>query len=180
MHFRILAAAAAALAIAGCEADNQATTGETASPAANEALPDGGAARPMESAGLTVLSKEGIGDYLASADGRALYILEGTRQQGGQEALVTCTGPCLGEWPALQSAGAPAASAGVEAGQVGTKAMEGGQQVTYAGWPLHYYEPDRAPGSTSGHGTTDEFGTWRLISPGGEPLPGGNPGKAPS
>lgn len=177
------AAAAAAFAVAGCEPDNQATVGENSPVVGNEALPGGGAALPLEANGLTVAQKEEVGAYVADSDGRALYVLLGTRQQDGQQGAdaARCTGPCLEAWPPFRAQGAPGAGPNVDASKVGTTSSGGIQQVTYAGWPLYYYEADRVPMSTSGHGTTDEFGEWSLISPEGELITmGGNPGKAPT
>ena len=39
---------------------------------------------------------------------------------------------------------------------------DGSMQVAYNGWPLYYYEPDNAPGDTTGH---EVGGVWFVIAP---------------
>ena len=177
MTYRIILAAAAAVAVAGCEPDNQATVGNNASAVGNEALQGGGAARPLGASEIEVASKEPFGAYLVDGAGRALYVLEGSRQQSGQEAQQLgenpeCTGECLAEWPPYLTEGAPVAGQGVTAGQISTTSMQDNQQVTYAGWPLYYYRGDRDAGSTSGQEVHDRWGGWYLLSPSGERIEG--------
>ena len=177
MTRRIILAAVAAFAIAGCEPDNQATTGNQAVAAGNESLPGGGAARPLGASELRIAAKEPFGEYLVDGAGRALYVLEGSRQQGGRQSpqlgqTPECTGECLAEWPPYLTEGAPRAGPGVDAGQISTTAMQDSQQVTYAGWPLYYYRGDRDAGSTAGQDVHDRWGGWYLLSPGGERIEG--------
>lgn len=183
MTKRIILAAAAAFAFAGCEPDNQATVGNNAAAIGNEALPGGGAARPVGAAELRIASKDPFGDYLVDGAGRALYVLEGSREQGGQQAQQLgqkpeCTGECLAEWPPYLTEGAPRAGPGVQAGQISTASFQQGQQVTYAGWPLYYYRGDRDDGSTAGQDVHDRWGGWYLLSPQGERIEGRQLGPA--
>lgn len=182
MTKRIILAAVAAFAIAGCEPDNQATTGTNLTAPGNEALAGGGAARALGAAEIRVATKDPFGEYLVDGAGRALYVLENSRQQPQQpqqlqqsqqlEQRAECTGACLGEWPSYLTEGAPRAGRGVAAGQISTTAMQDSQQVTYAGWPLYYYRGDRDAGSTSGQDVHDRWGGWYLLSPQGERIEG--------
>ena len=111
--------------------------------------------------------KAPFGTYLVDGAGRALYILEGQRNQMGMER---CVGQCLAVWPPLHTVGRPGATGAAVAAQLGIMAMHGASHVTYAGWPLYYYNRDRSPGDTTGQHVTDRSGTWHLLSPSGEPI----------
>jgi predicted lipoprotein with Yx(FWY)xxD motif len=177
---RLVLVAAAALALAACERADQevATNVEANQPTAvDRQLADGGAAAPVGAAAVRVASKEPYGDYLVDGGGRALYVLEGSRREGRQQAeqlgqRPDCAGECLAEWPLFLTEGAPTAGPKVDAGQVSTIARPEGQQVSYAGWPLYYYVGDRGPGSTSGQDYHDRWGGWYLLSPAGERIEG--------
>ncbi len=170
----LLAAIAAALPACGGgeqemavnEAGNQATS-------ANEVVPGEGAVKPAGAAAIQLATKEPYGQYLVDASGRAVYVLEGSRQ-GPQAAAGgrSCTGECLAEWPPVVTQGTPTAGQGVNAGQLGTTAANDAQQVTYAGWPLYYYRGDAGQGSTSGQEIHDRWGGWYLLSPQGERIEG--------
>jgi plastocyanin len=57
---------------------------------------------------------------------------------------------------------------------------EGGNQVTYNGWPLHSFAGDSQPGDTNGQATG---GVWFVVSPAGEavrPAPAAAPAPAPT
>lgn len=189
MKTRIILGAAAAFVLAACEPDNQATTGGNATAVGNEALPGGGAARQVAAGQLAVATSDDYGQYLVDGEGRALYVLEGSRQQAGQAQqpaqgqqasqpqaqgqTAQCAAECHAEWPPYVTQGAPAAGQGIDAGLISTTAtMQNAQQVTYAGWPLFYYSGDRDPGSTSGQELDDSWGSWYLLAPSGERIEG--------
>ena len=66
----------------------------------------------------------------------------------------------------LLTTGAPVAGEGVDASKLGTtNRTDGTVQVTYNGWPLYYYEKDKAPGDVVGQ---DVGGVWYVISAAGE------------
>jgi predicted lipoprotein with Yx(FWY)xxD motif len=168
-------AAAAAAGLAGCEREPDSNANQVAANVP-EATANAGEApagmEPVGTASLAVATKEPFGQYLVDAEGRSLYVLEGNRQPEGEAAQPSkqCTGACLGEWPPLTTNGTPQVANGVDASKVATVARDGGQQVTYAGWPLYYYVGDRDPGSTSGQDLHDQWGGWYLLSPAGEPV----------
>jgi len=122
---------------------------------------------PAAATSLTTANKAPFGTYLVDTNGRALYVLEGTRMQN---PAYRCSGQCLHVWPPMLTAGPPVAAAGVNPAMVGTMPTYGGAQATYAGWPLYYYHRDVAPGDTAGQNVRDTWGVWYLLSPSGEPI----------
>src|SRR3954468_19972232 len=74
-------------------------------------------AKPSSSSGnLTLSTAHGAdGTYLTDGSGRALYLWVADR--GGKSS---CTGACATAWPPLAAKGAPAATGGVHASDVGT------------------------------------------------------------
>jgi predicted lipoprotein with Yx(FWY)xxD motif len=103
------------------------------------------------------IKKTSIGDVLVNAKGYTLYWY-GKDHQGGPS---TCTGSCLGAWPAVT--GKPVAAMGVTfAGRLGSDRDPGGTvQATYNGYPLYTYAQDMAPGETAGNGVG---GVWHVVT----------------
>jgi predicted lipoprotein with Yx(FWY)xxD motif len=122
---------------------------------------------PTAAASLTTATKAPFGAYLVDGAGRALYVLDGTRNGSG---VNRCNADCLGVWPPLMTAGPTVAAAGVNPAMVGFAAGYGGSQASYAGWPLYYFHHDTTPGDTNGQARHDQWGTWYLISPSGEAI----------
>lgn len=102
-----------------------------------------------------------IGKVLVNADGFTLYYLK-----TDAHSSVTCTGNCATTWPPDLVTSTPKA-AGLS-GSLGTIANpDGGEQLTYDGWPLYSYAGDSAPGQANGQGSG---GVWFAMTPAG---PGG-------
>ena len=140
--------AAAALGLAGCE---------TVEPLLG----------PPVGTMVTSSSKAPYGAYLVDGGGRALYILEGTRMTNATDR---CSGECLMAWPPLLVTGPPVASAGIDPARLATVPTLDRPQAAYAGWPLYYYHRDQVAGDTTGQHVTDQWGTWHLLAPSGEPI----------
>ena len=117
------------------------------------------------------------GAYLTDAEGLALYV---AAQPGKQDALDTspppvaaCYATCLQVWPPLLSDAAPKAGPGVQADLLGTvKGPNGGQQVSYNGWPLYTFAADTRAGDAYGQDVVPPQGAalgaaWYLIAPDG-------------
>ncbi|MGH8076902.1 MAG: hypothetical protein ACREPE_06215 [Lysobacter sp.] len=171
----------AALGLAGC---NKRQTDDTLTDAAPEPAavtapaptpqPADTAATPQSAAGsLTVATAGASGPYLANAAGSALYALEGN-VDGSK-----CTDACLEAWPpVLATEGMPLPGVNVQPTLMSTiKRTDGPLQVAYNHYPLHRYSADTGAGRTAGHGVKDQWGTWYLVNPQGDPLPfqsGGN------
>jgi predicted lipoprotein with Yx(FWY)xxD motif len=99
-----------------------------------------------------------LGQVVADADGRTLYVYDGS-------GSTSCPAGCEAEWPPL--VGAVVAGPGITA-PLGTKSLgNGGQQVTIAGRPLYYYSGDTDPGASSGQGLG---GTWFVVNGAGDPV----------
>lgn len=112
---------------------------------------------------IVIADSEVYGEYLATADGMALYMFT-----DDVPYTSTCTGQCAENWPPFTLEGTPMAGEGVAVVQVGTIQREDGtRQVTYAGWPLYTFAQDEAPGDLAGHGVGD---AWYLVSPEGAPI----------
>ena len=122
---------------------------------------------PMGGATLTTATKAPFGSYVVDGSGRSVYVLEGTR---GMSGINRCTGACLAVWPPLMASGSPMTASGLDPGQVRAVSGYSGGQVSYSGWPLYYYARDQAPGQTTGQGVRDQWGTWYLLRPSGEPI----------
>jgi predicted lipoprotein with Yx(FWY)xxD motif len=172
--FPLAIALAGVLAAAACTRQ-QAEPGNDAVPAAASNVPDAGSrATPQPAANdgaagsnpLMVATQGAPAPYIADSAGSALYALEGDRDGSG------CTGDCTQTWPpVLVEGAAPSDSAGLQPGMVGVvQRPDGGTQVAYNGHPLYRYGGDAGAG-TAGHGVSDKWGHWSLVSPQGAPLP---------
>lgn len=110
--------------------------------------------------------------YLATADGRALYMFTlDERGADGAQPKSHCENECAEAWPPLMADGAPEAGRGVDPDLVGTvqRPDGGGEQVTYAGWPLYRYFRDQSPEfQTHGQALETHGGYWYLIRPDGQ------------
>lgn len=112
---------------------------------------------------LKVMEKEGLGSYLADAEGMSLYIFTSDTTQTS-----TCYDKCAEAWPPLTTEGEPEAGEGVDAEMIGTITRDdGSMQVTYNGWPLYYFSSDNAQGDVKGQDMEGFGAEWYLISPEG-------------
>jgi predicted lipoprotein with Yx(FWY)xxD motif len=80
---------------------------------------------------------------------------------------ITCTGPCLANWPALLAPSGQTTVSGTSdiTGKFTllTNAEANGQQVLYNNWPMYYWIKDKQPGDTTGEGIG---GKWHVATPG--------------
>jgi predicted lipoprotein with Yx(FWY)xxD motif len=108
----------------------------------------------------------GLGPVLVNGEGRTLYMFV-----PDHKSKVTCTGSCAEVWPPVLIPGGQQATA---SGQAKSSLLgsdpdpEGGQVVTYAGWPLYAYVSDTAPGSAKGQALNLNGGLWYALSPSGK------------
>jgi predicted lipoprotein with Yx(FWY)xxD motif len=112
---------------------------------------------------LTVRNVAGLGPILVNR-GWTLYMYPPDHQQ-----KVSCTKAdgCVTAWPPLFVGGGHHVIAGPGVSQklIGTATGDGGQVVTYNGWPLYYYIADRAPDVINGQG---QGFNWYVINPDGK------------
>jgi predicted lipoprotein with Yx(FWY)xxD motif len=128
------------------------TAAATKAPAATE--PPAAAAGP---ATVSLGENDTLGSFLVDEKGMTLYLF--TKDSPN---TTVCYDKCAIAWPPLLTTGDPVASEGVDASLLGTtNRTDGTVQVTYNGWPLYYYEKDKAPGDTTGQ---DVGGVWYVVS----------------
>jgi predicted lipoprotein with Yx(FWY)xxD motif len=100
-------------------------------------------------------------------DGRGFVLYAFTKDRRGGKS--TCSGACAKAWPPYVVRGALRAGAGVKASLLGTvRRANGARQVTYAGWPLYYYEGDRTPGQILCQNVSEFGGLWLVQRPSGK------------
>ena len=102
---------------------------------------------------------------LTDTKGMTLYYYTPDKGTG----KVTCLGPCLTAWPpVLLPSGVtqPAGGPGITGTLGVVPSPNGGQQVTYNGWPLYTWQKDTAPGMTTGQNVG---GKWFVVTPTVEP-----------
>ena len=104
-----------------------------------------------------------LGTILSDASGRTLYLFSVDERNRSN-----CLSGCATAWPPLITVGEPVAGEEISAGRLGTIIRDDGYvQVTYNGWPLYYYAPDRAPGDAGGQNSGD---IWFVVSTDGGPI----------
>jgi predicted lipoprotein with Yx(FWY)xxD motif len=144
-----------AMLVAACSPQAAAPT--SAPPAATEpaAVPVTGGTT------ISVGENDQLGSFLVDAKGMTLYLF--TKDTANTS---NCYEKCATAWPPLLTTGEPVAGTDVDASMLGTTTRtDGSVQVTYNGWPLYYYEKDKAPGDVTGQDVGD---VWFVISPAGE------------
>lgn len=177
---RLVGFSAAALVLAACGSSSQAGSATSAQPgsAAPSAAPTSAPASAPSSApassapaasasGPTVKTQSGaMGTFLTTSSGLSLYEFV-----SDSSTKSTCYGPCAMYWPPLIVTGKPTGAGGVSNGKLGTiTRTDGKKQVTYAGRPLYTYQPDSAPGDTTGQGSGSFGAKWWLMAPSGKPI----------
>jgi predicted lipoprotein with Yx(FWY)xxD motif len=112
---------------------------------------------------VKVMKTASLGKLLATSTGFTLYHY--TDEKGGK---IDCKGACATLWPPLlvKTGAKPTLGAGLSAAKVGTvKRPDGKTQVTYNGYALYRYAPDRKAGDVKGQAL---FKAWYVIAPTGK------------
>lgn len=125
----------------------------------------GGSSGSSTPASLNITTSK-LGKILTDAQGRTLYLF--TKDSTGSSS---CTGACLGVWPAFDSNGAAQAGGGVSPTLLGTGSGSAAQ-VTYNGHSLYYYVGDTKAGDTNGQDLNQFGGSWYVVSPAGAQVGG--------
>jgi len=112
----------------------------------------------------------GLGTVLIDGRGITLYMYA-TDVRGRPSR---CYDLCAVQWPPVvlpPEVRAPVAGPGAVPALVGTAPRtDGTTQVTYNGWPLYLWPPDRAPGMATGQALTNAGGLWYVLTPAGRPV----------
>ncbi len=170
----ILPALGLIAAACGSSGSTASSSSTTAKPAASSST-SSSAAHPV----ATTANNPKFGTILVNSTGMTLYTLtNGTTP-------VSCTGACLGVWPALTlPAGVSTATGGPGVSNLGTTTSNGVLQVTHMGQPLYTFSGDKAVGEANGDGISSFGGVWHVVkagSNGGSASPTGSPAsKSPS
>jgi predicted lipoprotein with Yx(FWY)xxD motif len=168
------------LALAGCGGSSTTTSTTTASsstPAATSSNAGGyggaaatstAAANTSAATGVRIATKtiSGLGPVLVNAQGRTLYMFT-----PDDHAKMTCLSSCTSIWPPAKLASGQKATAGggAKSSLLGSDPdPEGGEVVTYGGWPLYTYAADSGPGQANGQGVSANGGLWYVIAPSGK------------
>ncbi len=133
-----------------------------ATPTAAPASTEPPAVVPVTGAAVVNLGQnDTLGSFLVDDKGMTLYLF--TKDTPN---TTVCYEKCAVAWPPLLTSGDPVAGEGVDASLLGTTTRtDGAIQVTYNGWPLYYYEKDKAAGDVVGQNVGD---VWFVVSPAGE------------
>jgi len=109
---------------------------------------------------LNLGSSEELGSFLTDARGMTLYLF--TVDGPGKS---NCYEQCAVNWPPflLDEGQQLTAGEGITGDLGSTSRDDGGEQVTYNGFPIYYWLNDEEPGDTTGHGVGS---VWAVVSPG--------------
>jgi len=123
--------------------------------------PPAATSAPVTGTNVQLGKNDSLGSFLVDDKGMTLYLF--TKDSPN---TTVCYDKCATAWPPLLTTGAPVAADGVDASKLGTiTRTDGAVQVTYNGWPLYYYEKDKAPGDVVGQ---DVGSVWYVVSAAGE------------
>ncbi len=114
------------------------------------------AATPVALTGaFTIVDNTKLGRLLAAPNGMIVYTYKLDKPN-----TTSCVGQCARDWPpVLITTGAPVAAAGMK-GTLGVITRpDGSKQITYNGFPLHFFAGDQKPGDANGEAFGDVWST---------------------
>jgi predicted lipoprotein with Yx(FWY)xxD motif len=159
--------AAGVLVLSGCSSNADSSSGQavdSATPTSSAESSVSSSSSASSSAGTDALlatADSGLGTIVVDSAGKTVYMFDKDVQGSG---VSNCSGQCLVAWPPVVATSASPQVDGVT-GQVGTITRDDGTvQATLDGWPLYYWQNDKAPGDTTGQGVQ---GVWWVLSPDG-------------
>jgi len=108
-----------------------------------------------------------FGPMLFDSNDQAIYLFDKETSDKPD-----CYGDCAAAWPPVLTKGQPVAGKGLKQNLLGTtRRKDGKTQVTYNGHPLYFYV-NEGPGEVKCHNVVGFGGTWLVVGPDGEALPG--------
>lgn len=117
-----------------------------------------------------------LGETLADAKGRTLYLFAGDQRNVSR---LSAAGRAF--WPPFIAATKPSATGGALTSKIGmVTGATGAGQVTYNGHPLYYFVGDRNPGQTSGQALNQFGARWYVLSPSGAAITSAPRASSPS
>ncbi|MCM3571416.1 hypothetical protein [Neobacillus mesonae] len=147
----------AGILLAGCSSQENAEDTDTNDQAEETTAEVNNNAEEVSADKLQLMEKEEIGNYLADAEGIALYYFA-----KDEPNTSNCSGKCLDNWPAFYSENLEVPE-GFNKDDFGTITREdtGEKQTTYKGYPLYYFVKDEASGDVNGQGVKD---VWFIVN----------------
>ena len=119
---------------------------------------------------ITTGSVSGLGTVLVDGRGLTVYLYATDIQRKPSR----CYDICAVQWPPVvlpPSVSRPVVGPGIRPGLLGSVARtDGSVQITYNGWPLYRWPPDKAPGQATGQALTNAGGLWYVLSPEGRAI----------
>ena len=109
----------------------------------------------------------GLNQYLVDDRGFTVYLF--ANDVPGRDSSACSSESCIAAWPPALTGETPTASGIPGESLLGSfQRQDGlGRQLSYNGWPLHYFSQDLTPGDTRGQG---QAGLWWVVSVAGEPI----------
>lgn len=118
--------------------------------------------RTGETMTLTVNESAPYGEFVATMDGRPVYLF--TADAHGESSA--CYDGCAEAWPPVT--GEIEAGEGIDEALIGTISREDGTlQATYNGWPLYEFARDERNAAPQGQDVRSFGGEWYLVTPEG-------------
>lgn len=119
---------------------------------------------------VTTGTVSGLGTVVVNGQGLTLYAF--SKDVQGQPSR--CYDICAVQWPPVvlpTGVARPVVGPGIDASLLGAASrVEGTTQITYDGWPLYLWPPDKGPGQATGQALTNAGGRWYVLSPSGRPI----------
>jgi len=120
-------------------------------------------AKPAARSTSVTTARTGLGQIVADAHGRTLYLFE-----KDTTARSACSGTCAVYWPPLLTSARAVAIKGAKQSLLGSiRRADGTRQVTYAGHPLYLFSGDSRRGDTNGEGLNDFGASWYALKASG-------------
>lgn len=144
------------LLLAGCSAETN-NEDQNTKEQANETATEVENNKDEVKSALKMMENETVGQYLADANGMALYYF--TKDEPNK---TNCSGDCLKNWPSFfaENVEVPEGFNKEDFGTI-TREDTGEKQTTYKGYPLYYFANDTASGDVKGQGVKD---VWYIIN----------------
>jgi predicted lipoprotein with Yx(FWY)xxD motif len=158
--------AVGALVLSGCGGndDDGGSAGATSESSASSSSSESSASSSSAESAELATADSALGTIVVDSKGMTVYMFDKDTQGSGKSS---CSGGCLEAWPpVIAEADSPAVD-GVT-GDVATITRDDGTvQVTLDGWPLYYWQGDKAAGDVAGQGVQD---VWWVLAPDGSKI----------
>jgi predicted lipoprotein with Yx(FWY)xxD motif len=146
--------AAGVLVLSACGSDDGGDTSSSGSTTSSASS----SSSPATSSAALMTADTDLGNIVVDGKGMTVYMFDKDTKGSGKS---NCSGECLTAWPPVVAESDSPTVDGVT-GEVGTITRDDGtKQVTLDGWPLYYWQGDKAPGDTTGQAVQ---GVWWVLT----------------